>query len=101
MTKKSKSLHPIHPGEILREDFMKPNGISINRMAREIFVPPGRISTIVGGKRSITADTALRLGKFFSMSAEFWLNLQSNYDLRIARRTTWPDIEPRIFPHSG
>jgi addiction module HigA family antidote len=87
-------LAPIHPGEILYEDFLQPMGISINRLAREIEVPPGRISTIVNGKRSITADTALRLGMYFSVSPELWLNLQSDYDLRIARRNTELHITP-------
>ena len=81
-------LDPIHPGEILLEEFLQPMGISINRLAREIEVPPGRISTIVNGKRAITADTALRLGIYFSVSPELWLNLQSDYDLRLARRNT-------------
>ncbi len=96
MATKKKSLDPIHPGEILLEEFMKPIGISINRLARDIAVPPGRISQIVNGKRSITADTALRLGKYFGASPEIWLDLQSDYDLRIARRTIWPEIEKRI-----
>jgi addiction module HigA family antidote len=87
-------LDPIHPGEILQEDFLQPMGISINRLARDIGVAPGRISTIVNGKRSITADTALRLGAYFGVSPELWLNLQSNYDLRIARRTTEIHITP-------
>ena len=87
-------LDPIHPGEILLEDFLKPMGISINRLAREIEVPPGRISTIVNGKRSITADTALRLGMYLGVSPELWLNLQSDYDLRIARRNTELHITP-------
>jgi addiction module HigA family antidote len=87
-------LNPIHPGEILLEDFLKPMGISINRLAGEIGVSPGRISTIVNGKRSITADTALRLGLFFGMSPETWLNLQADYDLRIARAQTRLDIVP-------
>lgn len=87
-------LDPIHPGEILLEDFLKPMGISINRLARDIGVPPGRISTIVNGKRSITADTALRLGTYFGVSPELWLTLQSDYDLRIARRTTELHITP-------
>jgi addiction module HigA family antidote len=78
----------IHPGEILLEDFLKPMEISINKLAREIDVPPGRISTIVNGKRSITADTALRLGVYFGVSPELWLNLQTDYDLRVARRNT-------------
>ncbi len=90
----SNYLDPIHPGEILLEDFLKPMGISINRIAREIEVPPGRISTIVNGKRSITADTALRLAVYFGTSAELWLNLQSDYDLRVARRNTEFHIIP-------
>ena len=87
-------LDPIHPGEILLEDFMKPLEISINRLARDIDVPPGRISTIVNGKRSITADTALRLGIYFSVSPELWLNLQTDYDLRIARRSRQLHVTP-------
>jgi addiction module HigA family antidote len=94
MTKKL--LDPIPPGEILLEEFMKPLGISINGLARDIDVPPNRISEIVGGKRAITADTALRLGKYLGVSPELWLDLQSDYDLRLVRRTTWPKIEPKI-----
>lgn len=89
-------LDPIPPGEILREEFMKPLGISINRLARDIDVPPNRISAIVAGKRAITADTALRLGKYFEVSPEVWLDLQSDYDLRVLRRSTWPEVERRI-----
>jgi addiction module HigA family antidote len=89
-------LEPIPPGEILYEEFMKPIGLSANQLARDIDVPPGRISEIINGKRSITADTALRLGKYFSVSPDIWLNLQADYDMRIARRTTWPMIEPRV-----
>ena len=91
-----KLLDPIPPGEILFEEFMKPLGISINGLARDIDVPPNRISEIVNGKRAITADTALRLGKYFGVSPELWLDLQSDYDLRVMRRTTWPMIEPKI-----
>ena len=91
-----KLLDPIQPGEILYENFMKPLGVSINELAREIAVPPNRISEIVGGKRSITADTALRLGKYFGVSPEIWLGLQSDYDLRVVRRTTWPKTESRV-----
>lgn len=87
-------LDPIHPGEILLEDFLKPMEISINKLAREIDVPPGRISTIVNGKRSITADTALRLAAYFGTSPELWLNLQADYDLRLARRNTELHIIP-------
>jgi len=89
-------LDPIPPGEILYEEFMKPLGLSANQLARDIDVPPGRISEIINGKRSITADTALRLGKYFSVSPDIWLNLQVDYDMRIARRTIWPTIEPRV-----
>ena len=81
MTKKK--LSPIHPGEILGEEFLKPMGISQYRLAKDISVPPRRINEIVHGKRSITADTALRLGKFFGISAQFWLNLQTRYDLEV------------------
>ena len=77
---------------------MKPLGISINRLAREMSVPPGRISEIVRGKRAITADTALRLGRFFGVSPEIWINLQGDYDLRVARRMTGAEIEDRIRP---
>jgi len=91
-----KLLAPIPPGEILYEDFMKPLGVSINALAREIAVPPNRISAIVSGKRSITADTALRLGKYFGVSAELWLSLQVDYDLRVAKRTTWRKAEPLV-----
>ena len=97
----AKLLDPIHPGEILYEEFMKPLGVSINALAREIAVPPNRISEIVGGKRSMTADTALRLGKYFGVSPEIWLGLQADYDLRIARRTTWPKTEPRVRVHAA
>ena len=92
-------LDPIHPGEILLEDFMKPMGISINRLARDLDVPPGRISEIVNGKRSVTADTALRLGKFFGVSPETWVGLQADYDLRVARRAVGPEIEERVREH--
>ena len=80
---KSKKLPPIHPGEILKEEFLEPMGISQYRMAKDISIPPRRINEIVHGKRAITADTALRLGRFFTMSPQFWLNLQTRYDLEV------------------
>ena len=80
---KSKLLENITPGEILAEDFLKPMGLSQYRLAKDIGVPARRINEIVKGERAITADTALRLGRFFQMSAQFWLNLQSHYDLEI------------------
>ena len=88
---KSKLLSNITPGEILDEEFLKPMGITPCRLAKDIGVPPRRINEIVNGLRGITADTALRLGRYFGMSPEFWLNLQSHYDLeqeqeRLAKR---------------
>lgn len=79
-----KKLHPVHPGEVLMEEFLKPMGLSQNRLALNIGVPARRINEIVLGKRGITADTALRLGKFFGTSAQFWTGLQSQYDLDVA-----------------
>ena len=92
----TKLLDEIHPGEILLEDFMKPMGITARQLAADIDVSPSRISEIVHGTRPITADTALRLGLFFSMGLRFWLNLQSEYDMRTAKRTLQKEIEPRI-----
>ena len=76
-------LRPVHPGEILLEEFLKPLGLSQYRIARDLSVPPRRINEIVHGKRGITADTALRLGLYFATSARFWLNLQARYDLEV------------------
>ena len=101
MTSKRKLLEPIHPGEILLEEFMKPMGVSINRLARDIAVPPGRVSGIVNGKRAITADTALRLGRYFGTSPEVWMGLQTDYELRIAQRTIGPEVEKRVHHHAA
>jgi antitoxin HigA-1 len=101
MAKRPALLEPIHPGEVLREDFMKPLHISINGLARDLVVPPGRISAIAGGKRAISADTALRLSRYFGMTPQFWLNLQSEYDLRVALRRSGPELEARIRPRAG
>ena len=101
MTTKHKRLEPIHPGEILLEDFMKPMGVSINRLARDVAVPPGRISAIVNGKRAITADTALRLGKYFGVSPQTWMGLQAEYDLRVAQRTIGAEVEKRVHRHAA
>jgi addiction module HigA family antidote len=93
---RKKRLEPIPPGEILREEFMRPLGLTINGLARDLAVPPNRVSEIVNGKRAISADTALRLGKCFGVSPEIWLDLQSEYELRVARRTVWKQVEPRV-----
>ena len=84
------------PGDILLQDFLRPMGLSQNELARAIRVPPRRINEIVRGTRAITADTALRLGRYFGTSAEFWMNLQSHYDLKMARRNLRPDDAKRI-----
>lgn len=78
---------PIHPGEILREEFLLPLGISQYRLAKEIHVPPRRINEIVLEKRGITADTAIRLGRYLATTAQFWLNLQARYELEVARES--------------
>lgn len=92
----AKLLDEIHPGEILLEDFMKPMGITARQLAADIDVPPSRISELVNGRRPITADTALRLGLFFDMEARFWLNLQAEYDIRVATRKSISKLMPRI-----
>lgn len=88
----------ITPGEILLEEFLIPLGISQNQLARDMDVPVSRISGIVKGERSITGDTALRLAAYFSTSADLWMNLQSEYDLRKARRTSGEKIKTRVRP---
>ncbi len=92
----TKQLDPIPPGEILREEFMRSLGVSINSLARDLDVPSNRISEFVNGKRAITADTALRLGKYFGVSPEIWLDLQFDYELRVAQRDVWPRAELRV-----
>ena len=91
-------VEPITVGEILREDFMEPMNISINKLSRDLAVPVNRISEIVNGKRGVSADTALRLERYFGVEAQFWLNLQSEYNLRITKRKIGSEIEQRIIP---
>ena len=95
---KTNKLPPIHPGEILREEFMKPRGLSQNALARALNVPPRRINEIVLEKRAITADTALRLARYFGTSAEMWAGLQADYDLRQARYVRQKEIERDVKP---
>ena len=90
------TLDLIHPGEILLEDFLKPLGVSQNRLARDLSVPVSRVAAIVKGDRAITADTALRLGHYFGTSPDVWLGLQNEFDLRVARRATGSDLERSI-----
>ncbi|OGJ52192.1 addiction module antidote protein, HigA family [Candidatus Peregrinibacteria bacterium RIFOXYB2_FULL_32_7] len=95
-----KNFPPIHPGEILMEEFLKPLNISQYRLAKDIHVPPIRINEIVHGLRSISVDSALRLSKYFGNSAEFWLNLQNKYDLEIKSEELFEELEikVKIFP---
>ncbi|NIO10172.1 MAG: HigA family addiction module antidote protein [Deltaproteobacteria bacterium] len=92
---------PIHPGEILLEEFLNPMGISQYRLAKDISVPQRRIGEIVQGKRAITADTALRLGRFFGMEAQFWLNLQARYDLLRAEDELSSRLKKEVRPHAA
>jgi antitoxin HigA-1 len=96
MTKRDRP--PIHPGEILKEEFLEPMGITPYRLAKDIGVPQIRISEIIRGKRAITADTALRLGRFFGMEAQFWLNLQTHYDLETAQEALAGSLEREVTP---
>ncbi|NJN93967.1 MAG: HigA family addiction module antidote protein [Anaerolineales bacterium] len=94
-----KALTPIHPGEILMEEFLKPMSLSQNRLALDIGVPARRINEIVLGKRSITADTALRLGRYFGMSPQFWLGLQMDYDLDMTEDALASRLEREVKPY--
>ncbi|MGH7342030.1 MAG: HigA family addiction module antitoxin [Candidatus Rokuibacteriota bacterium] len=96
-------LDPIHPGEILAEEFLKPSGLSANALAKALDVPVTRISEIVRGRRGVSADTALRLARYFGTSAELWLGLQAEYDLRVARRAVGDEIRRRVpaGPHAA
>jgi addiction module HigA family antidote len=89
----SETLEPVHPGEILAEEFLEPLNITQNKLATLIHVPPRRINEIVHGKRGVTADTALRLGRFFGTSAQFWVNLQARYDLERGRDKLGNELE--------
>jgi addiction module HigA family antidote len=90
----------VHPGEILLEEFLRPMGVSQNRSAREIGVPPRRINEIVQGKRAVTANTALRLSKYFGVSESFWMGLQADYDLEKARKELGRKLD-RVRPHAA
>jgi len=95
---KSKKLPLIHPGEILREDFMVPLGLSMNRLSLDLHVPVTRIAEIVHGRRAVTPDTALRLARYFNTTARFWINLQSAYDLEVAEDELAPKIAQHVRP---
>jgi addiction module HigA family antidote len=94
----AKKLKPVHPGEILREEFMKPLGLSMNKMAMDLRVPVTRIAEIVAERRSVTADSALRLARYFKNSPTFWMNLQSRYDLEVAEDEVAAKVERDVQP---
>ena len=93
-----KKLKPVHPGEILREEFMAPLGLSMNRMAMDLRVPVTRIADIIKERRGITADTALRFARYFNNSAAFWMNLQTRYDLEVAQDEIAAKVERDVRP---
>ena len=101
----AKTLPPITPGDILLEEFLKPMEISQAQLSRDINVPPNRINQIINGKREITADTALRLGRYFNIEPEFWLNLQMRFNMKIAKQKTGAEIERKVkklvYPTQG
>jgi len=102
MSNSEKLMPPVHPGEILREDFMKPMNLTANKLALDLHIPATRIAEIVHERRRITADTALRLARYFNTNPEFWLNLQNFYDLEVSRRSgTLSEIERHVQPVSA
>jgi antitoxin HigA-1 len=101
MAKKTKTMPPIHPGETLREDFLKPLGLTVNRLAIELQAPVTRVNDIVRGRRAIIADTALRLARYFGTTPQFWMNLQANYDLEKVQDARGSGIADRIRPHQA
>jgi addiction module HigA family antidote len=98
MVRTTKTIPPIHPGQTLREDFLKPLGMTVHRLAMELSVPATRMNDIVRGIRTISADTALRLGRYFGTTPQFWMNLQANYDLEVAQDARGAEIAARVRP---
>ena len=101
MSKARPRLAPVHPGEVLQEEFLLPLGISQYRLAKDTGVPPRRINEIVHGRRGVSADTALRLGRFFGVEPEFWLNLQTHYELEAARDTLGRRLDSEVHPFAA
>src|ERR1700679_1912003 len=97
----AKKLTPVHPGEHLREDFLKPYGLSVNRLAMDLHVPVTRIADIVAERRGITSDTALRLARYFKMTPQFWMNMQMRYELDVAEDERLERIEREVVPFQG
>lgn len=101
MPKKNSRMEPVHPGEILREDLMKPLGLTMSGLARELKIPVNRMSEIVNGRRAINADAALRLSRYFGNTPEFWINLQATYDLRATIHSSANRIEREVRPRKA
>jgi antitoxin HigA-1 len=91
-------MRPVHPGEILREEYLDPLGMSVNALARALNLTPGRVNDIVLGRRGVSSDTALRLARYFGTTAEFWLNLQMAYELRKTEQEAWANIVEEVTP---
>ncbi|MCC7488533.1 MAG: HigA family addiction module antidote protein [Gammaproteobacteria bacterium] len=98
MAGRKNGMRPVHPGEVLREDFLIPSGLSVNALAKALRVPPPRINDVVLGRRGISADTAMRLARYFGGDAHSWLNLQAIYDLRVAEIANARKIEREVLP---
>lgn len=101
MAKKSRQMPPVHPGEVLKEDLMKPLRLSVNALANELKIPVSRLQDIVNGKRTLSADTALRLARYFGSTPEFWINLQSAYDLSITMDASASRIAREVRPRQA
>ena len=101
MPKKNRQMPPVHPGEILREDLMRPLGLSMNGLARDLKVPMSRVSEIIKGRRGLNADMSLRLSRYFGSTPEFWINLQAAYDLSITINSSAQRIEREVRPRKA
>jgi addiction module HigA family antidote len=99
MAGKNKTMRPVHPGATLQEDFLIPLGLTANRLAMDLLVPATRVNDIVRGRRAITADTALRLARYFGTTPQFWMSLQANYELELAEDERGSEIADRVRPH--
>jgi antitoxin HigA-1 len=101
MKKTAKYRDPVHPGVVLKADLLEPLGMSVNKLATELHVPANRLSQIINGKRGISADTSLRLARYFGFTPEYWLNMQAQYDLEVIRRRSIQKIEKEIKPREA
>jgi len=99
--RRKRDIPPVHPGEILKADFLEPLGLSVNALSRAVGVPRTRLNDIVRGRRGITADTAMRLARFFRISARFWMNLQSHYEWEVAEEAHGQRLDHEVRPHAA